>query len=418
MTSRVVLGLGGCVDYEIRLTSRGLERLVREHGVRVADLEHQGYPEHQDQGTPVVASITDERDLLVSVLRYLRRGGGGEHFVASPAALESFAARFPRCVALGGTSVRAGFTLDRLGLASTLHLVTMNEHFRRLLPASTDYVCSSPHDSLYPHLIVQYEAGLRVRAGDIDLVAPFPNRLIYVNDVANEELLLSDELGALLADARLFLISGFNAVREADLLDARLGTMHRDMERLPTGAFVYYEDAAFHEPVFRARVREAVLGRVDVYGLNEDEMQAYLGRAVDLQSAPEVGAALGELHRLIPAPVLVVHTKYWSAALGSQAPQYVGALEAGMLMASVRYLHGDTFTDEQMSAVAALPRRERSASFANELEALAALSGAVLRCRAAWALETGVPTTVGLGDTFVGGFLSAVLRERANVWTS
>ncbi|GLY29388.1 ADP-dependent glucokinase/phosphofructokinase [Kineosporia sp. NBRC 101731] len=412
MSSRVVLGLGGCVDYEVRLTSRGLERLVREHGVRAAELEY------QEQGTSVVASITDERDLLVSVLGYLRRGGGGEHFVASPAALESFAARFPRGIALGGTSVRAGFTLDRLGLSSTLHLVTLNEHFRRLLPARSDYVCSSPHDSLYPHLIVQYEAGLRVRAGDIDLVAPFPNRLIYVNDVANEELLLSDELGALLADARLFLISGFNAVRDPDLLDARLGTMSRDMERLPRGAFVYYEDAAFHEPAFRARVRRAVLGRVDVYGLNEDEMQAYLGRAVDLLCAPDVCSALTELHRLIPAPVLVVHTKYWSAAIGTHAPAYGPALEAGMLMASVRYVHGDGFTDDQMAGVAALPRRAESVAFAGELETSAAVCGVVVRCRPGLRLEVEVPTTVGLGDTFVGGFLSAVLQEGTQVWTS
>lgn len=341
--------------------------------------------------------------------------------MASPAALESFAARFPRCVALGGTSVRAGLILDRLGMASTLHLVTVNEHFRRLLPAGVDYLSSSTEDDLYPHLITQYEAGLRVQAGEVDLVAPFPNRLIYVNDMANQEMRISSELGALLAQARLFLISGFNAVQDPSVLAQRLAELRQDMEQLPSQAFVYYEDAAFHQPQFRAQVSAAVLDRVDVYGLNEDEMQHYLGRSVDLLDAPDVCAALRELHEMIPAPVLVVHTKYWSAALGALAFEYVDALEAGMLMASVRYVHGDSFTDEQLQAVAALPRRAESVSFAGELEATAALKGAVVRCRPGLRLEVDVPTTVGLGDTFVGGFLSAVLRrgsrERAQQWT-
>lgn len=39
MGARVVLGLGGCVDYEIRLTSAGLERLVDEYGVLAAELD-------------------------------------------------------------------------------------------------------------------------------------------------------------------------------------------------------------------------------------------------------------------------------------------------------------------------------------------------------------------------------------------
>ncbi|GAB6897169.1 ADP-dependent glucokinase/phosphofructokinase [Kineosporia succinea] len=406
MTSRVVLGLGGCVDYEVRLTSVGLERLVVTHGITAGDLSLR----------PSV--IEDERGLVVSVLTYLREGRGGEHFVASAAVLEEFAARFPREIALGGTSVRAGFTLDRLGLASTLHLVTLNEHFRRLLPARVDYVSSSSQDSVYPHLITQFDAGLRVRVGDVEVVAPSANRLIYVNDPANEELVLAGELGALLGQSRLFLVSGFNAMRSAALLAERLADLRQHLVQLPREAFVYYEDAAFHEPEFRAAVRESVLERVDVYGLNEDEMQHYLGRPVDLLSAPEVCAALRELHALIPAPVLVVHTKFWSAAVGVSAPSYRQALDAGMLMASVRYVHGDSFTDEQMDAVAGLPRRAESVSFVGELEATAALSGAVVRARPGWVLDVDVPTTVGLGDTFVGGFLSAVLRERAEQWTS
>jgi ADP-dependent phosphofructokinase/glucokinase len=84
--------------------------------------------------------------------------------------------------------VRAGLLLSRLGVPSTLHLVSVNDTVRRLLPPETDHISSGTEDTFYPHLIVQYEQGLRIRAGDLDLTAPFPNRLIYVNDPANSAM--------------------------------------------------------------------------------------------------------------------------------------------------------------------------------------------------------------------------------------
>src|SRR6185312_14679794 len=137
----------------------------------------------------------------------------------------AFANRFPFAETLGGTSVRAGLLMSRLGVPSTLHLVSVNDTFRRLLPAGTEYVNSGRDDTFYPHLIVQYDQGLRVRAGDISLTAPAPNRLIYVNDPANGDMQLTDDLGDRLSRAGVFLISGFNAMRSADELDARLALL-------------------------------------------------------------------------------------------------------------------------------------------------------------------------------------------------
>ena len=115
-------------------------------------------------------------------------------------------------------------------------------------------------------------------------------------------------------------------MRNQDVLDKRLTTLRRHMQQLPPGAFVYYEDAAFHLPTFRRRVRNALLDVIDVYSLNEDEMQADLSRSVDLLSVNEVEHALDSLKALIPAPILVVHTKYWSLALGEAAGEYADAL--------------------------------------------------------------------------------------------
>ena len=388
MGSRVVLGLGGCVDYELKLTAPVLEQLVTDYAIGPGDLASPG-------------PVDDERDLVVSILSYVARGGGGEHFVASAPALETFARRFPHRATLGGTSVRAGIVMSRLGVPNTQHLVTVNDTVRELLPPGVDYISSGDEDTFYPHLIVQWDAGLRVG----DITAPFPNRLIYVNDPANSTMLLTGDLGDRLAEADVFLISGFNAMRSAAALDDRLATLREHMRRLPPGAVTYFEDAAYHEPAFSRRVRDALLDAIDVYGLNEDEMQSYLGHPVDLLSAAEVAGALTAVHALIPAPTLVLHTKYWAAAFGPHAARYADALDTGTVMAATRYRHGDDFTDEDVDRLRRQPRRPESVAFA---AAVRAELGDTVHCVPGFVLDVANPTTVGLGDTFVGGFLTAL----------
>ncbi|MFV2017339.1 ADP-dependent glucokinase/phosphofructokinase [Micromonospora sp. LOL_023] len=400
--SRVVLGLGGCVDYELKLTADALEQLVADYRVAAAELT-----------SPV--TVASERDLVVSILGYVARGGGGEHYVASAPALELFASRFPHRVALGGTSVRAGILMSRLGVPSTLHLVSVDDTVRRLLPSDGEYLSSGIEDTLHPHLIVQYDRGLRIRAGELDITAPFPNRLIYVNDPANGTMLLSDELGDRLSRADVFLISGFNAMRSAEQLERRLAELRVHMRRLPPGAVTYFEDAAYHEPALNHRVLAALRDAIDVYGLNEDEMQSYLGHPVDLLSAGEVADALTAMHALVPVPMLVLHTKYWAAAFGAQAASYAEALDTGTVMAALRYRHGDDFTDSDIERLRRHPRRPGSVAFAAELRARL---GDRVHCVPAFALDVTNPTTVGLGDTFVGGFLTALARRSTAAATS
>jgi ADP-dependent phosphofructokinase/glucokinase len=394
--SRVVLGLGGCVDYELTLTAGVLERLVTEFDVRAAELT-----------SP--ATVTSERDLVVSILAYVARGGGGEHFVATAPVLETFAGWFPHRTTLGGTSVRAGILMSRLGVPSTLHLVSVNDTVRRLLPPDTEYISSGAEDTFHPHLIVQYHQGLRIRAGDVDVTAPFPNRLIYVNDPANGAMMLTGDLGDRLRRAGVFLISGFNAMRDKAELDRRLDELRSHMRQLPPGAVTYFEDAAYHEPAFSSRVRDALLDRIDVYGLNEDELQAYLGHPVDLLSASEVADALTAVHALIPVPALVLHTKYWAAAFGDNAGQYADALDTGTVMAATRYSYGDDFTDDDLDRLRRRPRRPESVTFAAELHER---MGDTVHCVPGFVLDVENPTTVGLGDTFVGGFLTAAARNQ------
>jgi len=393
---RLVLGLAGTVDYEVAWDAGVVEDLLRRHGIRRDELT-------------LDRPINTERDLVATVAAFVASGAGGERFIASSAVVEEFAARFDKRITLGGTPVRAAMAMDALGLDSHLHLVSIDEHVRRLLPASCTYTCSADHDTTDPHLIVQFPAGARLRAGDIDVTAPHPNRLIVANDPPARELVISPDLGDALAEADVFLISGFNVIQEIDVLDQRLRDLQRHLRSLPSSAVVFYEDAGFHAAGLNRRVIEALRHEVDVHSMNEDEMQAYLGRPVDLLDPVQVEAALGELAGTLAGPTLVIHTSFWAAAVGPAAVAWRPALLGGVTMATTRFVHGDHFTESDYRTVGGLPKHPDG-------DAVATALGASLGDRVcgvpALLVDEPHPTVIGLGDTFVGGFIATLAETR------
>lgn len=390
--SELVLGLGGTVDYEIDWDSAVIASLVEGFAIRADELGAE---------IPVV----DERSLVVTLLAFLRDGVGGERFVASSDIVEAFSARFDTRITLGGTCVRAAIAMRSVGVSSLVHLVSIDDHVRALLPDGIEYICSAAEDSTDPHLIVQFAAGAAVQSGDIDIVAPHPNRIIYTNDPPNRDLELSDHLDDVLRDSRVFLVSGFNTIQDAAVLAERVQQVRGHLAELPPGTVAIYEDAGYHLPEFSARVRDALAGVVDVYSLNEDELFAYLGRTFDLLDADAVAGALAEASELIPARCLVIHTKHWSLAFGSRAGEFGAAVRGGVLMASTRYLVGDGHTAADYEHTATLPPKPAGAAVAIELESR--YPGRLV-CHPALVLDTGRPTTIGLGDTFIGGFIAAL----------
>lgn len=387
MTSSYLLGLGGTVDHEVVWDAAVLGALAAEHGVRRADAD------------PDV-EVRDLRDLVRSVLGFVATGRGGERFVADPAALTAFSARFRTHVTLGGTCVRAALALDRLGVPSTVHLVSIDDDVRRLLPVGVRHVCSASEDSTDPHVIVQIPAGARVRLPDGDVVATRSDRLIYVNDRPNRELVLDPGLGDLVAAADVVLVSGLNTVQDEATLDERLATVRRHLARRHPGTLVIFEDAGYHVPAHAARVVDGLRGAVDVHSMNEDELAHHAGRRVDLLDPGDVVTALHAVRERAAAPVVVVHTGAWAAAVGPGAERYVDALRTGVAAAGARYARGDALTAADLVAVAAGPVQPVGAALA------AAVAGQGVHAVPAHAVDVATPTTIGLGDTFVGGFLA------------
>ena len=116
-------------------------------------------------------------------------------------------------------------------------------------------------------------------------------------------------------------------------------------------------------------------------------------------------AALSDVALMIPARALVVHTKYWSVVVGDHATRYRDALQGGITMSSTRYRFGDAFTRADYESIASERRNPAGAMLAIELKKAAP----ELVCLPAVQLDDPNPTTIGLGDSFVGGFIAAIV---------
>ena len=395
--SRVLLGLGNTVDLELRWDSEVVAGLVREHRLDEVD------------AAPEV--VTTEADLVRSLLDHLESGDGGEHYVASVDALAAFAAHFEARPTLGGTNVRAALAMRPLGRTSTVHLVSTGPVTHDLLPDDLRTISSARGDTLDPHVIVQFPAGASVAVGDRTIVTPRANRVIYVNDRPNAELVVADEFGEVAARADVVLVSGLNSIQDVDLLDARLADLRRHLARRRPGAVAVYEHGAFHVAGCGDLVRRRLGPRVDVWSCNEEELQEHLHRRIDLLDPQAVLDAVRDLHASVGAETLVVHTQRWALALGGAEPLRRAMVVGGLTLAGARYRYGDAVTAAHLADVPGWPSQPDAQAFAEAVEAAA---GSDVTCRAAYAVAVTVPTTIGLGDAFVGGVVAA-LADRADV---
>lgn len=391
MSQHIALGFGNNVDYEIVWHAETLNKLIAEYQICAVELTCN-------------KAIDSERDLIVSILSFIKAGLGGERFVADSGLIEQFASRFQKKITLGGTPVRAAIAMGKLGHRAALHLVSMNDDVRRLLPPGCPWVCSNPRDSHHPHLIVQYDRGASLRANDIHIAAPTANRLIYHSNADNIAMRLNKDFADLLPNARALLVSGFNAMQSENLLIARLETLSDMLKKLPADAVLFCEDGGYYAARFRRRLQATLGSRIDVYSMNEDELQEQVGAPIALADARSVLAALDRLRERIAAKILVVHTGRWALAHGGGARQYAAALRAGVTVATTRFCYGDGWKLADYRAMQERQPKPANASFAAAVNA----SRTDSFCVPVAAVEPRNATTIGLGDAFVGGFLTAL----------
>lgn len=386
----IVLGLSGCVDFELQWDHHAFQRLVSRMRIQTDDLVRP-------------PSITTLRDLVVSICTYMREDSGGEEYVPSKLALAKFAEEFQYRQTLGGTPVRAGIALARMGIPTTVHVVSYNNDFAELSPSDMTYIYHETGENSDPHIIIQYPSNELIAVEDGEFTTRRSNRLIYVNDLPNSRMDISKKLKDYVSTSDVFLYSGINGVRDELAFRQRARQLREIAQSASENSLCVYEEAGFHVDGFQEIINAELCGQIDVRSMNEDEAQRYLGRKVDLSDVGSVVAMFAELGQMFPHEIVVIHTQFWAGAVGKsprkRAEHMLEPLQRGVALASARLVWGDDLSKEKYQEIKKTP-------LISSAQALCAkLAHYGISAVPSIDVVTEKPTTIGLGDTFCGGMV-------------
>ncbi|MDL2254263.1 ADP-dependent glucokinase/phosphofructokinase [Ruminococcaceae bacterium OttesenSCG-928-I18] len=396
---QIVMGFQNTVDFELGWEPGVIEDLIVSWDIQNREICLDG-------------TIETQRDMVIALLAQMREGTGTERMVTSSVTTRGFASRFPYTVTLGGTAVRAAIAMANIGIPSTIHACSMNRHFRALVPKTVTWYASVPDEGedFHPHVIVQFPAGARIRAGDIDITTRRPNRVIFAHDPPSVRLVIDESFKDRVGNAKVFLAASYNAMKDEALLRDRLKTTLEIMDRLPAGCVTVMEDGCFESPLVRRVVTETLGPRLSIFSLNEDELQDRTGGRIDILDPAAVANALELAARQIGSPLLICHSAYWALAYGQNPALAKDALQGGISMASTRFRLGDHFTLEDYRQTQKAQPCADGADFARQITGL--LGADRVLCLPGFDLtQVAHPTTIGLGDAFVGGLLPQLLPK-------
>ena len=399
MGKKIAMGFHTCVDYELVWDTAVVEEQIRAFDIHAADLR-------------IHHEVASERELWIGCLALLQAGIGGEIMPGDPTVCDTFADRFRYRVTLGGTATRAAIVLDKMGYGSALQTNCYNHHVERLMPARVEVLPGVPamQERAYPHVVLQCHGGVRIHGNDIDFITPRENRILITSDLDSLRIPVLDEaFGAMLTDCEVFLMGCFSEILDKEILADRVEKTRRLFQRLPKDAVVVMEDGCYVKKDFRYYVHEKLCPHAHILSMNEDELQEYIGKRIDILDPRAVKDALETVWKNAGIPTVLVHSAAWALAYGENADGMRKALEGGVTMAATRFRVGDDITPELYRETAAMAPREASVVFCREMKELLGDRICCIPCKDLSHVEH--PTVVGLGDSFAGGLLPGLLKE-------
>ncbi len=400
MGEKIALGFHTCVDFEMTWDAQVVEQMIQEFGVRDEEIVSGDIP------------VSSQRDLLISSLWHLKQGMGCELVPDTNQICLDFANRFRYRVTIGGTATRAAIAISKVGYESTIQLCCFNKYMKELLPKEIHYMVGvkEAREEIYPHVILSYPKGARIRANDIDFTTPRENRVMFSRDIDSLRMEISRDYAAMIQEAEVFLLSCFSEILEEDILEDRMNRTRSLLKTLPDDTIVVMEDGCYIRKDFRIYVHQALREVVDVLSMNEDELQEYIGRRIDILDVEQVLWAVKEVYEKVRVPTLLVHSGAWALTYGKNAGKYEQALEGGITMAATRFRCGDDFGRKEYEETGRLADNPKSVEFSRKIEEEAGEDICCLPCKDLSFVEN--PTVVGLGDFFAGGLLPQLTKDQ------
>ena len=387
----IALGFTNTVDYELDWDSINIGNLVGELGITKSDIIN-----HR--------TISNLKDLVANILYYMDKGEGCGKFIDSEEPLLEIMDGRTSTISLGGTAIRAAQVIASKGIDCLISLSATNKETRMLLPSGCTTFCSSEIDYDSPHVVIQYPAGTTVIGPDFSITTARHNRLIFTADKSNSNLRIPDSFLSSIGRCDAFIISSFELIEDDELLENLLSKIDKALQSF--GGIVFYEDAFFKETSHAKMVNSHLSKHHHIHSMNEDEFAFYLGEKPILLDPIYMSKACSAVRDKIGTDVLLLHTSRYGLLQGKNSHEYADALESGILFSSTRFAFGNDLSSERLESVKKGKQSEECRKFAEEIEELMDCI-----CIPSYDVPTDKPTTIGLGDTFVGGFAVGLLNR-------
>lgn len=399
MNERIALGFHTCVDYELKWDTQVIEEQIKAFDIHADELK-------------MDIDVDSERAIWIMSLAHLQAGIGCEMVPDTPEMCVEFANHFEYEVTLGGTPTRAAIILDRLGYPSVLQTSCYNEHVKRLMPSSVRVLpgVGPEQNEIFPHVVLQCLKGVRIHANDIDFITPRENRVLISRDADSLNMpVLPDEFGKMIGGCEVFLLGSFSEMLDLDVLKDRMEKTKSLLAYLPADAVVVMEDGCYVKKEARSCVHEQLAPQIDVLSMNEDELQQYIGKSIDILDSHAVVEAVKYVYDNTGIRLILVHSAAWALVYGADAGMMKASLEGGVTMAATRFRIGDNFTLEDYAQTKDIPDKTDSISFCEKMSEMLGDKIYCIPCKDLSHVEK--PTVVGLGDSFAGGLLPGLLKE-------
>jgi ADP-dependent phosphofructokinase/glucokinase len=337
-----------------------------------------------------------------------RHGIGGEVRIDWPDGPAWLAGHVPITYALGGTGPQAAWSLAAIGAPALIALEDRSAHkLKQVHPEiliaeagearrAADIVPRGPRQ---PEIfIVEYTTGLAI--GDVT-----PQRssriIVRFHDPGLEHDAQFAKLSVALApQAGAGLISGFNSI-PYEAIDSEAAPVRHMIEQWRAAGVrsIHLELAGYDTPGHRDRVIDRLTGAITSLGMSHSEFIQMMPATSDLAKD------MGELATEFGLDRVCVHADHWAATVTRDDPEEERrALLMGCLLAGTRAAHGVPAYPETIAT---------RATFTEPPFPTLARRGAWSFVSCASPHLAHPKATVGLGDSFTGGCLLMLGRQRA-----
>ncbi len=376
------------------------------------------------------ADVIDSMDDFARIVSYhMIHGLGGEIDITNIEVCEFLEKRFHTEYALGGTCAQGAAALNTVGFPVLAHITDRSVEVCKLMSgAGLDTVTergvvpmmeSTSKELPVRHMILQYPKGATVQVNGKTYQAPVSNRLIMDYDTIHKTMPVRqaffDYCEKNASQILVYCVSGLNGIIDERIMSKRIDELtehYQIVKRNNPDCMVYLEGACYLNPALKNLAFDRLSQIVDLYGMNEEELVEHAGRfgmETDKESLPSILKGLRLLLEKYPVRGIILHTKDYAMYFGSKlaCADIEKGLTVGNLMAGTRARTGRYGTYQDCLESMELPLSEDGIRFVEELNQIQTEEHVVI-----------VPSrymehpkyTIGLGDTFMAGCLTAFIR--------